>query len=158
SRLVLVDIGPDIHLPGLERIRGMMSGAPERIDSEDAAIEYVRRANPRSDETELRHRVRHGLKPGADGALTWKYDKALRDMMRSGGRRDTVDLWAPLDRITCPTLVIRGAESDILSPEIAKKMLDRLPDGRLVEVHEAGHGVPADRPVEFARAVSDFLA
>jgi esterase len=157
ARLVIVDIGPDIHLPGLERIRGMMSGAPERIESEEAAIEYVRGANPRSDEAELRHRVAQGLKRGADGALTWKYDKALRDMMRSGGRRDTIDLWAPLDRIGCPTLVIRGAESDILSPEIAKRMLDRLPDGRLVEIHEAGHGVPADRPAEFAGAVSAFL-
>ena len=62
-----------------------------------------------------------------DGALTWKYDKALRDMMRAGGRRDTVDLWEPLPRITCPTLVVRGAVSDILSPEIAKRMLEACP-------------------------------
>ncbi len=123
----------------------------------EQAIEYVRRANPRTDEAELRHRVAHGLKPGSDGALTWKYDKALRDMMRGGGRRDTADLWAPLGRITCPTLLIRGAESDILSPEIAKKMLDRLPDGRLVEIAAAGHSVPADQPAEFARAVRAFL-
>jgi len=157
ERLVIVDIGPDIHLPGLERIRGLIAGAPERIESEAQAIDHVRRANPLYAEDELRHRVAHGLRRGADGSLAWKYDKALRDMMRGGGRRDLVDLWGPLARITCSTLVVRGALSDILSPEIAKRMLEALPDGRLVEVEGAGHSVPGDRPEAFARVVSAFL-
>jgi esterase len=157
ERLVIVDIGPDIHPPGLERIRGMMAGAPERIESEAQAIELIRRANPLYDDAELRHRVAHALKPAADGGLTWKYDKALRDMMRSGGRRDTVDLWEPLARISCPTLIVRGAASDILSPDIAKRMLETLPDGRLVEVAGAGHTVPGDQPDAFARAVRAFI-
>lgn len=158
ERLVLVDIGPDIHLAGLDRIRRMMAGAPERLESAEQAIEYVRRANPLYAEDELRHRVTHGLRPGPDGGLVWKYDRALRDMMREGGQRDTVDLWQPLARISCPTLVVRGAESDILSPAIAKQMLERLPDGRLAEVEGAGHTVPGDRPEEFARVVRSFLA
>jgi pimeloyl-ACP methyl ester carboxylesterase len=157
ERLVIVDIGPDIHLPGLDRIREMMSGSPERLESEEQALEYIRRANPRYDEAELRHRVMHGLKRAPDGTLAWKYDKALRDMMRGGGRRDAIDLWEPLGRITCPTLVVRGAESDILSPEIAEKMVERLPHARVVEVAEAGHSVPGDRPAEFARVVRSFL-
>jgi pimeloyl-ACP methyl ester carboxylesterase len=157
ERLVIVDIGPEIHALGLERVRSMMAAAPERIESEAHAILYARAGNPKADEAELRHRVIHGLKRGADGSLTWKYDKALRDMMRTGGRRDTIDLWAPLARIACPTLLIRGADSDIFSPEIAKKMLERLPDGRLVEVVEAGHSVPTDQPGEFARVVRTFL-
>jgi len=158
ERLVIVDIGPEIHPLGLERIRAMMAGASERIDSVEHAIAYVRRANPHSDEAELRHRAQHGLRRLADGSLTWKYDKALRDMMRQGGRRDAVDLWSPLARIACPTLLVRGGESDILSPEIAEKMLQSLTDGRLVEVEGAGHSVPGDRPREFAEAVRSFLA
>jgi pimeloyl-ACP methyl ester carboxylesterase len=157
ERLVVVDIGPEIHPAGLARVRGMMAGAPERIESEADAIEYIRRANPLYAEDELRHRVAHGLRPAPGGGLTWKYDKALRDMMRAGTSRDTIDLWAPLARITCPTLVVRGAQSDILSPEIAKRMIEALPDGRLVEVAEAGHTVPGDQPEAFARAVRAFL-
>jgi len=157
ERLVIVDIGPDIHPSGLERIRGMMAGAPERVESEEQAIELARRANPLYDDAELRRRVAHSLKPAADGGLTWKYDKALRDMVRTGGRRDPVDLWEPLPRITCPTLIVRGAVSDILSPEIAKRMLAALPDGRLVEVAGAGHTVPGDQPDAFARAVRAFI-
>lgn len=157
QRLVVVDIGPDIHLPGLERIRAMMAGAPERIESIEQAVAYVRRANPLYAEDELRQRVAHGLRRAADGSLEWKYDRALREMMRGGGRREDVDLWAPLGRITCPTLVVRGALSDILSPAIAQKMLEALRDGRLAEIDGAGHTVPGDQPEAFSGAVRAFL-
>lgn len=156
ERLVIVDIGPDIALAGLQRVRDMMAQSPERIESEEWAVDYIRRANPLQDLDLLRQRVRHGLKRRPDGELTWKYAKGLRDMMRTG-RRDEVDLWEPLPRIPCPTLVVRGAESDILSSEVAKKMTERLPDGRLVEIPGAGHTVPADRPDDFVRHVRGFL-
>jgi pimeloyl-ACP methyl ester carboxylesterase len=156
ERLVIVDIGPDINLAGLQRVRDMMANAPERIESEEWAVEYIRRANPLQDVDMLRERVRHGLRRAPDGELTWKYAKGLRDMMREG-RRDTVDLWEPLPRIPCPTLIVRGAESDILSAEVAKKMAERLPDGRVVEIAGAGHTVPADRPEEFVRQIRAFL-
>jgi esterase len=156
ERLIIVDIGPDIELAGLQRVRDMMAKSPERIESEEWAVEYIRRANPLQDVDLLRQRVHHGLKRLPDGELTWKYAKGLRDMMRAG-RRDVVDLWEPLARIPCPTLVVRGAESDILSPEIAKKMIQVLPEGRLLEMADAGHSVPGDQPAAFARAVRTFL-
>jgi pimeloyl-ACP methyl ester carboxylesterase len=156
ERLIIVDIGPDIALAGLQRVRDMMAQSPERIESEEWAVEYIRRANPLQDVELLRQRVRHGLKRQPDGELTWKYAKGLRDMMRAG-RRDAVDLWEPLPRIPCPTLVVRGAESDILTPEVAKTMTERLPDGRLLEIPGAGHTVPADRPEDFVRHVRAFL-
>jgi pimeloyl-ACP methyl ester carboxylesterase len=157
ERLCIVDIGPEIHLPGMERIRQMMAGSPERIESEEQAVEFIRRANPRMAEAGLRERVRHGLRPRGDGGFEWKYDRALRDMMRHGGRRETVDLWEPLRRITAPALLVRGAESDVLSVEVARRMIDALPDGRLVEIEGAGHTVPADQPEAFSRAVRAFL-
>ncbi len=156
ERLVIVDIGPDIALSGLQRVRDMMAQSPERIESEEWAVEYVRKANPLQDVDLLRARVRHGLKRLPDGGLTWKYAKGLRDMMREG-RRDAVDLWEPLGRIPCPTLIVRGADSDILTAEVAKKMTERLPDGRVVEIAGAGHTVPADRPEEFVAQVRGFL-
>ena len=53
---------------------------------------------------------------------------------------------------------MRGAESDILSADVAKKMTARLPDGRLIEIEGAGHTVPADRPEEFVRQMRAFLS
>ncbi len=156
ERLVIIDIGPDIALAGLQRVRDMMANSPERIESEEWAVEYIRRGNPLQDVDMLRERVRHGLRRQPDGELTWKYAKGLREMMRAG-RRDAADLWEPLPHITCPTLVVRGSESDILAPEVAKKMAERLPDGRVVEIAGAGHTVPADRPEDFVREIRGFL-
>lgn len=156
DRLVIVDIGPDIAMAGLRRVRNMMAGSPERFASAEAALAHVRAANPLYREAELVHRITHGLRALPDGGLAWKYSKGLRDMMREG-RREEVDLWEPLARITCPTLIVRGTESDILSPEIAKRMLGALPDGHFAEISGAGHTVPGDQPEAFARAVRTFL-
>src|SRR5262245_44848982 len=97
DRLVIIDIGPEINLAGLQRVREMMAQSPERIESEEWAVEYIRRANPLQDLDLLRERVRHGLKRLPGGELTWKYATGLRDMMREG-RRDAVDLWEPMRR------------------------------------------------------------
>jgi pimeloyl-ACP methyl ester carboxylesterase len=157
TRLVIVDIGPDIHPGGLERVRQMMAHAPETLESEEWAVRYVRLGNPLYDEAELRHRVVQGLRRRPDGTLTWKYSKGLRDLMRAGGRRDVIDLWAPLRRTACPALVVRGSESDIITAEQAKQVVAALPAGQLVEIAGAGHTVPGDKPAEFARAVRAFL-
>lgn len=157
ERLVIVDIAPDIHPPGMARIRQMIAGAPEAIESEEWAVETAMAANPRADVGELRHRIKHALRREPDGTLTWKYARDLREMMRRGGRREPMDLWERLTHITCPTLLVRGAESDVLSPELAQRVIAALPDGRLVEVQDAGHTVPGDRPAEFVAVVRGFL-
>jgi pimeloyl-ACP methyl ester carboxylesterase len=158
ERLVIVDIAPDIHPPGMTRIRAQIANAPEAIESEEWAVETAMAANPRADVGELRHRIKHALRREPDGTLTWKYARDVREMMRRGGRREPLDLWERLTHITCPTLLVRGAESDVLSPELAQRMLAALPDGRLVEVPRAGHTVPGDRPAEFVEVVRRFLS
>ena len=156
ERLVLVDIGPEIALEGLTRIRTFVSKVPEELESEEQAYQLLRAAAPRYSEPLLRHRVKHSFNRLPTGKLTWKYDKVLRDQTRQGAR-DIPNLWPDLARIACPTLIVRGAESDVLSPEIAKRMLETLRDGRLVEVPEAGHTVLGDQPERFARVVGEFL-
>jgi pimeloyl-ACP methyl ester carboxylesterase len=158
ERLVIVDIAPDIHPPGMTRIRAQIANAPEAIESEEWAVETAMAANPRADVGELRHRIKHALRREPDGTLTWKYARDVREMMRRGGRREPLDLWERLTHITCPTLLVRGAESDVLSPELAQRMIAALLDGRLVEVPGAGHTVPGDRPAEFVEVVRRFLS
>jgi pimeloyl-ACP methyl ester carboxylesterase len=152
-----VDIGPEIELEGLRRIMTMVSSVPEELDSEEQAYELLRAAAPRYSEPLLRHRVKWSFTRLPNGKLAWKYDRALRVQAREG-TRDIPNLWPDLARIACPTLIVRGVESDVLSPEIAKRMLESLKDGRLVEVPEAGHTVPGDQPGVFIRVVSEFLS
>jgi len=157
SRLVVIDIGPEIALAGRGRVGGTMAGSPERFDSVARAIEYARSSNPRYADAMLRHRVEHGVRPLAEGGVTWKYDRAIRDSVRNGRWRDPIDLWPLWSSITCPTLIIRGADSDILSPEIANRMLEAQPHAQLVEIPNAGHTVPGDQPQAFLDTLTKFL-
>jgi pimeloyl-ACP methyl ester carboxylesterase len=66
--------------------------------------------------------------------------------------------WDALARVPCPTLVVRGAASDILSPDVADRMVDDvLQKGRLAVVPRAGHSVMTDNPDGFRDAVADFV-
>ena len=156
ERLVLVDIGPEIAPEGGARVQTTVANVPEELASEEQACRLLRAASPRYSDSLIRHRVKHGFNRLPGGRLAWKYDKALRTQAREG-RRDMPDLWPDLARIVCPTLVVRGIESDVLSPQIAKRMLETLPDGRLMEIPDAGHTVPGDQPEAFLKAVRPFL-
>jgi pimeloyl-ACP methyl ester carboxylesterase len=67
-----------------------------------------------------------------------------------------VDLWALYDRITCPTLLLRGAESNLLTAAIAHEMTTRGPHAKLVEFAGVGHAPPLMAEDQIA-VVRDFL-
>jgi pimeloyl-ACP methyl ester carboxylesterase len=157
ERLVVVDIGPDIAPGGRARVGSLMAHAPERFDTLEAVIAYQRANNPLYTESMLRHRAQHAVRALPGGGFTWKYDRALRDAIRQGRIRTPADLWPQWGAIQCPTLLVRGAESDILTDEIAKRMLEALPHARLAVVPNAGHTVPGDQPAVFQALLREFL-
>ena len=157
ERLVVVDIGPELAPAGVGRVGMLMGGSPERFASMEEALAYTRSANPRYQDAALRHRVQHAVRRLSDGGYAWKYDRAIRDAVRTGRWRDGLDLWPLWKAVACPTLLVRGADSDILSADIARRMLASQPRARLVEVAGAGHTVPGDRPAEFLAVLREFL-
>ena len=157
ERLVIVDIGPEIAPVGRARVGALMAGAPERFESVEDVITHMRANAPLYTEAMLRHRAQHAVRPLPGGGFTWKYDRALREAIRQGRMRVPADLWAQWRAITCPTLLVRGALSDILSDEMAKRMVDELPAARLVVVPGAGHTVPGDQPAAFQSLLREFL-
>jgi pimeloyl-ACP methyl ester carboxylesterase len=157
ERLVVIDIGPELPPAGAGRVGMLMAGSPERFASVEDAVAHARAGNPRYDDALLRHRVVHAVRPLPGGGYTWKYDRAIRDAVRAGRWRDGLDLWPLWKTLACPTVIVRGAESDILTGDIAGRMLASQPRARLVEVVGAGHTVPGDRPAEFLAALREFL-
>jgi pimeloyl-ACP methyl ester carboxylesterase len=109
--------------------------------------------------------ARNGLRRDDEGRLVIKMDPALRGAMTEGEAARIAEeaaspeaQWDALGRITCPTLVVRGAASDILAPETADKMVDEvLPNGRLAVIGQAGHSVMTDNPDGFRDAVNAFV-
>jgi proline iminopeptidase len=68
-----------------------------------------------------------------------------------------LDWWGVLRSITAPTLVLRGAESRVLDRDVAERMAQALPHGRLVEIPQAVHTLHEDNPEAVLAALKDFL-
>jgi pimeloyl-ACP methyl ester carboxylesterase len=155
QRLIVVDVGPDVQAEGRRHIREFLEGT-ESFESFDWLVERVRRFNPRRPEVQIRGSLLNNVKQLEDGSWTWKHDRR-RGIRRDRGGEMNEAAWQDLTKVKAPTLIVRGAESNILSAQTATKMCNTIKDGRLVEVPKAGHLVQGDNPVAFERVVRDFL-
>jgi pimeloyl-ACP methyl ester carboxylesterase len=157
ERMIVVDIGPEIAPGGRARVGALMAAAPERFATREEVFAHMRANAPLYSDALLRHRAEHAVRPLPDGGFTWKYDRALREAIRQGRLRLPSDLWPQWRAISCPTLLVRGELSDILTDEMAKRMMDELPSARLAVVPGAGHTVPGDQPDAFQSLLREFL-
>lgn len=156
-RLVMNDVGPLIPAASLRRI-GQYVGRDPRFASlqelEDTIRKYSAPFGPLSDE-QWRHLTIHSAKQHDDGSWGFGYDPAIGKPFRPGIFSD-VDLWQLYDRVQCPTLVTRGADSDLLLADTARQMTERGPKARLVEFSGIGHA-PMLMVEDQIKTVKDFL-
>lgn len=157
KQLILVDIGPEMPRAGSKELMKRVLSPPLGFRSEDEAIEYYRQRMPRASLDVLSHRVKYGLRLNWANKLVFKHDPDLAWSTGSAGRKEIPLVWELLSKITCPTLVMRGAESDLLSPEIAKRMISVLANGQYVEISDSGHFIPEENPAAFEAEVRRFL-
>jgi len=157
QKLAIVDIGPTLDSRGSERIRQEILQVPEEFDSFEAVVAYMGKQNRYASERVLRRRLQYATRELPNGKVGWRYDLAIREQRRKGTTPPPEDLWPSLRHITCPTLIVRGAETDILSLEVARRMVQTIPNAKLVEVPRAGHMVFEDNPEDFLTAVRNFL-
>ena len=154
--MIVVDVGPETEEKGRKRIQEFLEDSYE-FDSFDWLVERVQKYNPWREEKQIRGSLINNLKRMEDGRWTWKHDRR-RGVRRDRGVELTDNAWEDIANVKCPTLLVRGAESDIFSLETANKMLGIIPDAHLVEVPDAGHLVQGDNPVGFERVARDFLS
>jgi pimeloyl-ACP methyl ester carboxylesterase len=165
--LVIVDSAPEFDVRGTTRIR---QEAEARGDGSVASVAEYQRVLahnfPAGRPDALARMARHELKQRADGRWERKIDPKFMTSRRPESEvealareRETAKrLWEALARIPCPTLVVRGAASDVMSPEVADKMVDEvLAKGTLAVVPQAAHSVMTDNPDGFNRAVCAFV-
>lgn len=152
---VIVDIGPEIERKGSDRIQSNVQ-APDTFDSREAAFASARDDNGRPPARFHRYCIESGLMRTEDGRWTWRYDRALRTL-RTLRFKQAEEMWRCCAEIAAPTLVVRGGVSDILAPAIAERMLEVIPDARLVTIPDTSHAAPYDAPNAFEAAVRTFL-
>ena len=156
--LVIVDVGPEIRTAGVQKIAAFTSDQ-QPLDSIDEVIERALAFNPRRDPRLLRLSLRHNLRQTPKGQWMWKYDQRHRGKAEPGAyerRRDL--LWDAVGKVRCPTLVVRGAQSDVFHDEDAERLAAALPRGQWVRVENAGHTVQGDNPAGLLTELRTFLA
>ena len=165
-RLVLNDIGPTLDAAAVQRI-GAYLGVARRFDSEDAAADYLWSISSgfgphtREEWLALTRPQLRAVRDAQGEGFVFHYDprialpfKAVTPQLAAAGE---ALLWQRYDSLTCPTLVIRGADSDLLSHATAQAMTERGPRARLVELPGVGHA-PTLVAAQQVSLVREFLA
>ncbi len=156
-KLVVNDIGAVIPKAALERIATYVGVSP-RFPTFEELEAYVRQVSapfgPLTD-AQWHHLTLHGARQHDDGSWGMCYDPDIALPMRNSPQQD-IDLWQYWDAIACPTLVLRGAESDVLPREILAQMRNRGPHPRVVEFAGVGHA-PMLMAQDQIAVVRDFL-
>lgn len=159
-RLVLNDVGPVLTAVSLQRI-GEYVGYPPRFDSMADAEQFVRFVSasfgPHTD-AQWRHLTEHVVRTAADGKLEFRYDPGIAETYKAiAGRGEDVEVWSIYEQIQCPTVVLRGAESDLLRPDTLLQMMQRGPRARAMEIPGVGHA-PTLMSVDQIDLVREALA
>ena len=149
--LVVVDVVPSVAPEGREAIAKQLS--VQEFASFDDAVAAAHAFNPRRTLENIRERLGHAMRGFPDGRWRYKFDPEIGD-----AAGDIERMWAEVRRIRCPTLLVRGAESPILTDEGTARFLRTVPGSRAAEVAGAGHSVMGDNPAGFLAAVAPFLA
>jgi len=158
ARLVLNDVGPVVTLASLQRIAAYI-GNTQSFPTLEAAEAYVRTVcapfGPHSD-AQWRQLTEAWMKKWDDGAWRPNYDPRIADVYRAALPDKDLELWPLYDAIRCPTLVLRGENSDLLSRATTLEMAARGPRPRIVEIAGVGHA-PTLMQAEQIALVRDFL-
>jgi pimeloyl-ACP methyl ester carboxylesterase len=156
-KLVLNDIGPCLSKEGLERIASYIGLDPTfpSLEAFEAAIRKLAAPfGPLTDE-QWRKMARDTAQQKPEGGWGFAYDPAIGEAFKAGPVK-AIDMWPMWDTIRCPTLTLRGGESDLLPREAAEEMTRRGPKTKLVEFQGIGHA-PALLSEDQIDTVRDFL-
>jgi pimeloyl-ACP methyl ester carboxylesterase len=157
EKLILNDVGTVIPKAALERI-GLYVGRDPRFKTLaelEAMLRFVCAPFGPLTDAQWRHLTESGARQHEDGSWGLSYDPGIAIPFRKGPLED-VDLWPFWDAIACPTLLLRGADSDLLLKETATAMTQRGPRPGLVEFAGVGHA-PMLMADDQIRVVREFL-
>lgn len=156
--LVLVDIAPRAEPQGIKRIQEFMTANLGGFATLDDVADAIQAYTPHR----RRPRNLDGLKKNVrlrdDGRWYWHWDPAFRRIGDEPTRRvHESRLQSAARGVTVPTMLVRGSESDVVSPEGVQELLELVPTARVVEA-KAGHMVAGDDNAVFVEQLGEFLA
>ena len=155
--LVLVDIATRAEPAGVARIFEFMRSAPDGFASLEEVADAIAAYNPHRARPRSLDGLRKNVRQGADGRWRWHWDPAfLREPDEPRREAQEARLDGAARAVTVPTMLVRGKDSDVVSPEGAEH-LQRLVPHAVVREARAGHMVAGDDNDVFVSQVVDFL-
>ena len=157
ARLVVNDVGIVIPKSALERIARYVGKSPSfsSLDELEAHVRLISAPFGPLTDQQWRHLTVHGARQQGDGKWRMGYDPGIAAVFEKAAAAD-IDLSRYWDAVRCPTLLLRGAQSDVLAREVAMQMTQRGPKPRLVEFPGVGHA-PMLMAEDQIRVVQEFL-
>ncbi len=156
ERTILNDIGPEVDPRGGSRIATSSQDAVTTFATIEEVMAWHRENRVgfvAMSDTQQRVAAGHAVKARPEGGYVWKMDPAVRSDPR---RPDPEASWNLARRIPGPVLLVRGGASDLLSPEIAQRMMAEMQDCSMVEVPGVGHAPTLMEPEAFAPVLEFF--
>ena len=154
--LVLVDIAPRIEPEGVQNIQAFMRRNPDGFGSLDEVAEAIASYQPHRTRPRGLQGLAKNVRLGADGRFHWHWDprflKGHRDLRQRQSR-----LEACARALGVPTLLVKGAQSDVLTEEGVQEFQALAPHSEYMNIASAGHMVAGDRNDTFGKAVVEFL-
>ena len=157
-RLVLNDVGPEISLESVQRIATYVGTDPHWANFEEAE-QYIRAVSApfgNLSDAQWHHLTEHSIREDGNGAWCFRYDPKIAEPFKSSFSDKAIDLWPFYEQIRCPTLVLRGAQSDLLTRDTWQQMALRGPRAKLAEIPNVGHAPMFMDDAQVA-LVRDFL-
>ena len=155
-RLVINDIGPTFPAAPYERIKTYIGNPPEfrTVTEIEDYFRTIYQPFGHHTEAQWRHMAETSMRRLPSGKITTHYDPAIVRQMFVHPR--DYEQWEHWDRISVPTLVLRGVNSDLLLADAVREMTARGPKARIVEIDGCGHAPALNVPAQFA-IVRSFL-
>ncbi|MEP9383427.1 alpha/beta hydrolase [Nocardioides sp. KR10-350] len=158
SGLVLVDIAPRVQAAGVERIQRFMSARPEGYADLEEVADAVAAYNPHRPRPRNLDGLRKNVRQGPDGRWHWHWDPAFLNFGDEPTRAiDHHRLMTAARNVQVPTLMVRGAQSDVVSAAGSAELAAAIPQSVEVVTPGAGHMIAGDDNAVFTRELAGFL-
>jgi pimeloyl-ACP methyl ester carboxylesterase len=155
--MVLVDITPHWQQTGVERILRFMTASPDGFTSLSEAAEVIATylpQRPRKSEESLRKLLR----PAANGRWLWQWDpRLIQELVGVDAGEQQAHVAAAARQVQCPTLLISGGRSDLVTPQTIADFLALVPHAQHVQLPEASHMLAGDDNAAFTTTVLHYL-
>ena len=156
SGLVCVDVAPNATVSAAQPIRKFVAEGYDLTRFEDF-VDAAARFNTRRQKELLAFSMRRSLRRLVSGHHTWKTDPQMRQAVDAFAANMS-EIADKVQKISCPTLLVRGGDSAVVSQDQAEAFVASLPDGRAQTVPNAGHSVQGDNPKGLITALLTFAS